>query len=219
MKYCRRVGWDVSHLEFTIEDHYYFSRLKKSVISGGSDVEEIRNLYELDKFDTLVFNYPEIVFTKEESEYIHSLVSSGKRAIVAGYYNNEDNISYTVNSLAGEFGVGLNRDGIRNHDSNYDGDPLLPVTDNLTLFNDSVVEVMFPCTASIEISADADNADPFILNIAGNGKKDEIIGAICRVGDGEFIILGSCVFWDNSAIVRYSNMRFSLNLLMSAFCP
>lgn len=219
MKNIRRVGWDVSHLEFTIEDHYYFSRLKKSIISKGSEVEEVRKLYELDNFDTLVFNYPEKVFTKEETEYIHSLVSSGKRAIVAGYYNNEDDISNTVNSLASEFGVGLNRDGIRNHDSNYDGDPLLPVTDYLTLFNDSVVDVMFPCSASIDISVDADNAEPFILNVAGNGEKDEIIGAICRVGQGEFIILGSCVFWDNSAIVRYSNMRFSLNLLMSTFHP
>lgn len=210
----KRIGWDISHLEFTIEDHYYFSRLKASIISSGGYVAEVRDFFELESFDTIVFNYPEIKFTGEESEYVYSLLKAGKRVLVTGYYNNEDNIRETVNSLSARFGVELNADGIRNYSSNFEGDSLLPVTDHLTLFNDSVLKIMIPCSASLNIVS-GDN-EPFLISKDRGIKDDKIMGAVSLVGDGEFIILGSCVFWDNGAIVKYNNLDFALNLLLGS---
>ena len=41
-----------------------------------------------------------------------------------------------------------------------------------------------------------------------------IIGAGIKLGDGEFILLGTCVFWDNYSITKFDNLQFALNLLV-----
>jgi hypothetical protein len=37
-----RIGWDVSHLEFTIDDHYYYSVLKSKIIESGASVTKLK---------------------------------------------------------------------------------------------------------------------------------------------------------------------------------
>ena len=57
-----KVAWDISHQEFTIEDDYYFSKLKKYSKKEGIQIFEIKKFSELQKFEILVFNYPEKPF-------------------------------------------------------------------------------------------------------------------------------------------------------------
>ena len=207
------IGWDISHLEFTIDDHYYFSKLKTLLNSSVSSVREVSVFYELEFSDVIVLNYPEIGFTDYETDFLYHMVKSGKRVIVTGYYNNEDNIGDTVNTLCSRFGVHLNKDEIKNKDNNADSDPLLPVTSSILAYNQSVTEVMLPCCASIDIIGDG--VRPFILNKAGNVKKNDVMGTITNTGKGQFLLIGTCVFWDNYAITKYSNSIFSLNMLIS----
>lgn len=206
-----KIGWDISHLEFTISDHYYFSKLKTMINSDGSHVREISIFYELEFFDVIVLNYPEIAFTDSETDFLYHMVNSGKRVIITGYYNNEDNIADTVNTLSIKFGVSLNKDGIENNICNESGDPLLPVITSVTEYNKSVSGVMLPCCASIEIIGD--NVRPFLFSESGKVNNKDIMGTITYSGKGEFILIGTCVFWDNFAISKYSNSSFSVNML------
>ena len=207
------IGWDISHLEFTIGDHYYFSKLKSLVKANGCSVNEVTVFYELEFFDVIVLNYPEISFKDSEVDFLYQAVRSGKRVIITGYYNNEDNISDTANSLCYKFGVRLNKDEITNSECNDESDPLLPVISSIDLFGESVSELLLPCCASIDITGN--EARPFLLNNPHAEKEKGVMGTITFAGKGEFILIGTCVFWDNYAISRYSNSIFSLNLLKS----
>ena len=71
--------------------------------------------------------------------------------------------------------------------------------------------VLFPCSASIGIHGDSGR--PIVLK-EGISSKRTVIAAEVRVGEGRFILLGTCVFWDNFAIKKYSNLGFSLNFLL-----
>src|SRR5712692_3663625 len=98
-----RIGWDISHLEFTIEDHYYFSILKSSLKESGAVVKEVDSFKDITRCDVIVLNYPEKTFTKEEVKIIRRCLEEGRRVIAAGYYNNEDNIAGCINSLSSHF--------------------------------------------------------------------------------------------------------------------
>jgi len=39
-----RIAWNISHLEFTISDYYYFLKLMKELTSRGAYVSEIDDL-------------------------------------------------------------------------------------------------------------------------------------------------------------------------------
>lgn len=209
----KSVGWDASHLEFTIEDHYYFSRLKSCLIENGVRIEEVRVFSELENYDTIVINYPEIPFQKDEVDFLALQAEKGKRIVVTGYYNNEDNISHTINTVSEFFGARMNSDQVIDNEHNDCLDPLLPVTDNITLYNRDVNDVMLPCCATISVTDE--RAEPFILNKTGTDSTYKILGTVTKTGKGEFLLIGSCVFWDNHAILKYSNMSFALNLLIS----
>jgi len=82
-----RVGWSITHQEFTITDYYYFSILQKEAERAGIVIEEISDWSSLEKYDTLVFNYPEKPFTEAEGRWIEKLVwERGKKVILLGYY-------------------------------------------------------------------------------------------------------------------------------------
>jgi len=211
MKRKTKIGWDISHLEFTIEDHYYFSILKSSLKEAGAIVREVDSFNDIMKYDVAVLNYPERPFTKSEVRLMREYLERGKKVIIAGYYNNEDRIADRTNSLSSHFGLSLNRDKVKDRSNNDEGDDLLIVTSRILSYNDSVERVLFPCSASIGIHGDSGR--PIVLK-EGISSKRTVIAAEVRVGEGRFILLGTCVFWDNFAIKKYSNLGFSLNLLL-----
>jgi hypothetical protein len=208
-----RIGWDISHLEFTIEDHYYFSILKSSLKESGAVVKEVDSFKNITRYDVTVLNYPEKTFTKDEVKLVREYLQEGKRVIAAGYYNNEDNIAGCINSLSSHFGLSLNGDKVRDKSNNDEGDDLLVVTSKVLYYNDSVDSILFPCSASINTHVDSGRPIMFSES-SSHSRRRTVIGAESQVGEGKFILLGTCVFWDNFAIRKYSNLRFSLNLLL-----
>ena len=210
-----KIAWDISHLEFTIEDHYYFSILKSSLKESGAVVKEVDSFQDIIGYDVAVLNYPEKPFTKGEVKLVREYLHEGRRVIAGGYYNNEDNIAVCINSLSSHFGLFLNSDRVRDKLNNDKGDNLLVVTSRVLSYNDSVNKVLFPCPASIDIHADSGRPIVVGEDNSSQSRKKTVIGAEAQVGEGEFILLGTCVFWDNFAIRKYSNLRFSLNLLLN----
>ena len=207
-----KIAWDISHLEFTIEDHYYFSILKSSIKEAGVVVKEVHSFKDIIDYDVVVLNYPEKPFTRGEGALVKRYLEAGNRVIIVGYYNNEDRIADTINSLSSHFGLFLRGDKVRDKLSNENGDDLLVVTSRVFSYKDSVKQVLFPCPASVIIEADL--VKPIVLLENSTSPKSEtVIGAEAQVGKGKFILLGTCVFWDNFSIMKYSNLRFSLNLL------
>jgi hypothetical protein len=208
-----KIAWDISHLEFTIEDHYYFSILKSSLKEAGAIVKEVDSFKDIMDYDVVVLNYPEKPFKKGEIELVREYLKEGRRVVAAGYYNNEDNIAGCINSLSRNFGLCLNGDRVRDKWSNDEGDDLLLVTSKVSSYNNSVQRVFFPCTASINIHSDFGKPIIIIEN-SSDSRKKTVIGSEVKVDEGKFILLGTCVFWDNFAIRKYGNLKFALNLLL-----
>ena len=77
-----RIGWDISHREFTIRDYYYFSKLYDTLISLGAVVEELMDIRNINGYDIVVFNYPEEPFNNEERRIIRKFVEQGGRVII-----------------------------------------------------------------------------------------------------------------------------------------
>ncbi len=213
MKNKFSVGWDISHLEFTIEDHYYFSRLKTEVRKTGSLIEEVKVFQNILNYDVAVFNYPEKPFMKKEKVVLNRFLNKGGRAIITGYYNNEDKVADCINSLTSSYGIELRSDQIKDKENCLNEDELLVVTDRVENYNAGVKRAMFPCCASIKIRDRS--VYPFIRTIDRKAGRRKIIGVQAPVEKGKLIVIGTCVFWDNYAISKYSNLRFSLNLLLN----
>ena len=213
MKNNINIGWDISHQEFTIEDHYYFSSLKKEIIQAGSLVEEVKQLKDILDYDVAVLNYPEKSFNKKEILIINKFLKSGGRVIVTGYYNNEDYVADCVNSLTYDYGLVLRKDQIRDKVQCYGKDELLIITDGINAYNSGVKKVMFPCCSSVKLLKK--KSTPFVVIKGCEGNRSKIIGAQILVEGGCLILIGTCVFWDNYAISKYSNLKFSLNLLLN----
>jgi len=67
-----KIGWDTSHLEFTIADYYYFGKLSDLLLNSGFLVDEVKDFDTLNRYDTIVFNYPEKPFNDAEVNKIDS---------------------------------------------------------------------------------------------------------------------------------------------------
>ncbi len=218
-----RVGWSITHQEFTITDYYYFSILQKEAQKAGIDIEEVDDWNRLREYDTIVFNYPEIPFTEEEAKEVERWVwEDGKKVILLGYYKNEDHIAETCNSLARRFGMELNPDEVTDEESNHEGDKYFVVTSKIRRYNKNdrnevnVEKILLPCTASIrpimpdiKIVARAEDTA-----VSSEGNYTLLIAEqIAPPSGGYFCLAGTCVFWDNYSISLYDNLNFSLNLL------
>ena len=209
-----KIAWDISHQEFTIEDHYYFSILKRKLSEVGAIVSEITDFKEITKFDILVLNYPEKSFTLDDVKLVKRFMEQGGRVIALGYYNNEDSIADTINSLAEYFGLKLMDDEVTDNVNNINDDKYFVVTSKVKAFNKSVKKILMPCTASVKILSN--KGFPIVIGektAKTSSGNDPIIGARVKIGKGEFILLGTCVFWDNYSITKFDNLQFSLNLL------
>ncbi len=183
-----KIGWDGSHGEFSINDYYYFSKLLKYAEKEGLELEEVESFWKLQKYDVIVFNYPEKAFKAREISRIKSLAKKGKKIIFAAYYNNFDNVAAIINRAVAEFGIKINYDIIKDPEHNV-GDEFYPIVEWGGL------EIVLPCSASVE-------GEPFIA-----GKN------VFAARKGNVITLGTCVFWDNYCIDLLNNKEFAIRLL------
>ena len=209
-----RIGWDVSHLEFTIDDHYYYSVLKSKIIASGASVTTLKSLEYLKGIDVLVLNYPEKSFTKKQVTNVLDFVEKGNRVVACGYYNNEDGIADCINSIAIPFGLTLKKDCVRDKSNNYKGDELLLVTSRVLSHDYKVRKILLPCCSSIKIRGKSNSVVAMSQGSKSLPSTGEVVAAQSNFGRGEFILIGTCVFWDNYSISTYSNLRFSTNLLL-----
>ena len=212
-----RVGWSITHQEFTVTDYYYFSVLQKKSEEFGLEIDEVDEWEKLYTYDTIVFNYPEIPFTEEEVKFIQDLVENkGKKVILLGYYKNEDRIADTCNTLAKAFGMELNGDEVTDDVNNHNGDPYFVVTTKIRRYKEGVEKILMPCTASIkplmpDIKVVARGEDTSLSN---QGNYTLLIAEhFAPKSGGYFCLAGTCVFWDNYSIELYDNLKFSMNLL------
>ena len=212
-----KVGWSITHQEFTVTDYYYFSVLQKKAPEFNIEIYEVEKWEELKNYDTIVFNYPEIPFSEKEVKFIQDLVEKeGKKVILLGYYKNEDRIADTCNTLARAFGMELNDDEVTDERSNYKGDRYFLVTSKIRRYKDGVEKILLPCTASIkplmpDIKIVARAEDSAVSN---KGNYTLLIAEhFAPKSGGYFCLAGTCVFWDNYSIELYDNLRFSMNLL------
>jgi hypothetical protein len=201
------VGWDASHGEFTIEDYYYFSKLRKYAEKEDIEIYEIKNFNKLGEYDIIVFNYPEKEFKSQEIAKIKRWLKSGKRIIFAAYYSNMDGVAERINKVLTkmELPVRINNDVIVDPENNYN-DMLFPKAK----YKDYTV--VMPCSASITAR---DNVVISTFEKARShptGLENPAIGVKLDMG-GELIVLGTCVFWDNFAIDIEDNKALALDLL------
>jgi len=210
-----KVAWDYTHQEFTITDYYYFSILQKVCKANGIKVDEVTDWNELKNYDVIVFNYPEIPFNEKEVEDVKKFIEEGKRVIILGYYKNEDHIADTVNSLATHFGLKMNPDEVTDETNNLDGDKYFVVTSKVYKYNDGVGKLLLACTPSI--SLEGENTEVLIEaeeTAKSNMNFKPILGALYKhPSGGEFIIIGTTVFWDNYSINHFNNKEFAVNIL------
>jgi len=215
-----KIGWDISHMEFTINDHYYYSKLKNAIIQAGFHVDEITRLRDARNYNVIVFNYPEKPFSFFESRILLKFLRMGKRIIMLGYYNNEDGVADAINSFVKKFGIYVLHDSVWDETNNYEGDKLLVITSKIKRYNWGVKSVMMPCSASIRIIDS--KAEPVLIGektsktTSGNAP---IMMVRIKFSKGELIVGGSCSFWDNFSIDIADNLKFALNLLAGHDVP
>lgn len=218
-----RVGWSITHQEFTVTDYYYFSILQREAQKRGLIVEEVERWEELSNYHTIVFNYPEIPFTEKEAQDVERWVwEEGKKVILLGYYKNEDRIADTCNTLARRFGMELNPDEVTDEVNNHQGDKYFVVTSKIRRYNKNernevtVNRIMLACSASIKpLMPDIKvvvRAEDTAQSNMGNYTL-LIAEQIAPTSGGYFCLAGTCVFWDNYSINLYDNLEFSINLL------
>ena len=196
-----KVAWDVSHSEFAVRDHYYYSRLLEIAAESGIKMEEIDSINAIKEYDVLVVNYPEEEFTDKEGEKIKNFVKGGGRLIVLAYYENKDNSARASTSISKNFGVKFNEDKVTS--SKSEENEYIIVTSRIEKFNHNVEKIVLPCPCSV------DSGNYFVYE----EDKNLPLFSYVKYGKGIAIFGGSCAFWDNHSIERANNRNFALNLL------
>ena len=189
-----RVGWDASHGEFTINDYYYFSKLKRLAESEGIKIEEVKKFSKLGEYDVIVINYPEVKFERHEVLELKSWVENGKKLILTAYYSNLDSVARIINDILMVVSdMRVNEDIVADEERNV-GDKYFPVA-----FCDGL-EVVMPCSASVR------------------GGEEFVVGKDVFAARNENVLaIGTCVFWDNYSIDLADNRKFAIRLLSGEF--
>ncbi len=200
------IIWSYSKGEFTVDDHYYFSKLKR-LLDENFKYEVITNFDDIISTPTrgIVFNYPEEKFSDDEIDRILDKVAKGTNIILLGYYLNEDQVASNINSILDRIGGYMNYDAVRDSESNHESDELLPIVSGVSDLIPNVERVLMPCSASLLVPP---KGTPLLWTSDG-----QVLAASTPYGKGTVFYIGTCVFWDNFAIRLYDNMQFSLNLL------
>lgn len=191
-----RIGWSATHGEFLIEDHYYFSRLREYAELEGIRIIQESSFYRLERYDTIVFNYPERAFRIREAGRIRGWLRKGKTVVFTSYYSNIDRVSEIINRVLDRIGssIRVRYDAVRDERHNM-GDPMFPVG------TWKGREVVMPCTSSV--TGGTSFVDSEGLSLA----------AFEELNAGKIVVIGTCVFWDNFSIDCLSNRDFSISLL------
>lgn len=202
--------WDISHLEFTITDEYYFKDLmslleeKYEVRAGESLTNEA-----LKDADWLVLNYPELPFKKEEKESIFDFVKRGGRLISTAYYRNEDSVAAVLNKLFEGLGIVFRYDEVREEN----GSPFI-TTSKIAEPLPGVERVYLPCTCSLKLSG---KWKPLLCSEEGQksnlASPPLIYAAFLNFGRGKIFNLGTSVFWDNFSLSREDNINLVKGIL------
>ncbi len=212
----RKVAWSLAHQEFIISDHYYFSKLERYAKDNGIRIDEVDKLERFTDYDTIIFNYPEIPFDKDEVDFIQELVKKGKTVGIFGYYKNEDKIADTCNTLSERFGIKFNGDIVTDPFNNYDNDDLLIVASDCTNFDERIKKVMLACTDTLTTTKKEVRSLIYGSNTAKSKLGRDILlfaEYVDPESGGKFIAGGTCVFWDNYSIDLYDNKELSINIL------
>jgi hypothetical protein len=200
-----KVGWDATHGEFLIDDHYYFSKLRSIAESEGIQIETVGSFSRLEKYDIIVFNYPEIRFKIREISRIRGWLRKGKTVVFASYYNNLDNVTFIINSVLKRLDseLRINSDVIVDEKFNWN-DPMLP------LAQWRGEQVLMPCSSSVS------GGEAVIVgnDTSRSTRGFKAIFASCEhVNGGEIVAMGTCVFWDNYSIDEFSNRDLAMAVL------
>jgi len=188
-----KIGWDTSHLEFTIADYYYFGKLSDLLLNSGFLVDEVKDFDTLNRYDTIVFNYPEKPFNDAEVNKIDSWVRQGKVVIFAGYYKNEDGVGENINGITKHFGLTLNLSEALDQSSE---DPYF-----VNVLSRTGLRGVFPCTDTVS------GGEAILTSKVGN------VGCQIKLGMGKLVLLGSCVFWDSFSLHLADNATIATKLL------
>ncbi|MGB9859839.1 MAG: hypothetical protein ACPLQP_07910 [Moorellaceae bacterium] len=211
-----RIAWSSSHQEFLISDSYYFSDLAQECRKHHIVIEEVSEFDRLFSYEAIVFNYPEQPFTGAEIEVIKTAVlRDKKRVLLAAHFQNKDNVARICSQLARHFGLLVLEDGVFDPENHMRDDPFLIITTEVGAYNDGVRQVVFPYSAPLELLEPAKIVLKSMKTATtGHGQISPVLAAEKTYpGGGSFVLLGSCVFWDNFSLSQADNLRFALNLL------
>jgi len=203
-----KIAWDLSHLEFSIEDEYYFSQLMRVIQSAGLELIVSENLEKTLQADVAVFNYPEKSFSGREISLISDFIEKGGKAIFLAYYKNEDHVAEHINEVSTNFGIEFQYNDVRDHKNNA-GEPFLILTSRIHFPGLKIGRIVLPCTCTLKLSH---NAEPLVETEITASKKAPVFG-YAKHGKGVIVCGGTCVFWDNYSLHKYDNARFALALL------
>ncbi len=203
------ILWDISHLEFTITDYYYFSELK-AFLEEKYEIREGESLgeKELSGAEWLVLNYPEKLFSEAEKKQIFDYVEDGGNLFVTAYFKNEDGVASILNNLLEEVGIVFRFDEVKG----AEGTPLISTTSLRTPYAKDVNKVWLPCTCSLEVK----EGEPLALSEEdhkSNLTSGSLVYAAFREwGKGKVFAFGTAVFWDNFSINREDNRKLIGNI-------
>ena len=210
---AHRIAWSVSHHEFTIEDGYYFSTLRRALQQAGVQVVTVERLQDAFDAPVLVLNYPEDPFTPEEVDWLRAYVAQGGRLVALAYYQNEDRVAEILNAVARPFGVRFGYDHVQDPVHKHGEDPYMVVTRQVNGVP-GVARVLLPYAAPVHMeNAETLQALVTAEETAHAPSGSRVLAAQARYGRGVFIAVGTCVFWDNYAITAYDNLAFAFYLL------
>ncbi len=186
-----RVAWDSSHGEFLISDYYYFSKLRRYAEREGILVDEVKDFEKLWEYDVIVFNYPEIKFTKREVDRILRTLEKdkSKTVVLLAYYSNVDGVAENVNRVSEKAGIKVENGVVMDYERNA-GDPMFPIAEWRGK------EVLMPCSSPVRGGVPV---------VAG---KD-----VFAAKSGNLVVFGTCVFWDNYSIGFKANRELALSVL------
>lgn len=206
------IAWSVAHGEFTIEDGYYFSLLRRELQQAGVQLSVPTRLQDALAADVLVLNYPEQPFSPDELAWLQAYVEQGGRLVTLAYYQNEDRVAEILNAVLAPFGMRFGYDHVIDPVHHHNQDPYMVVTRRVSGIS-GVQQVLLPYAAPVMLNNSQIRARIEAEATAESPSGSRVLVAHAARGKGECIAVGTCVFWDNFALGLYDNLALARWLL------